>query len=398
MHWNPLDSKNIANPYPLYKELRENAPVFKAHTGEWLITGYPEIRQILKDSQFLVGNKKEWLNKGITYFNQKDQDFSAIADAINTFILLINPPEHTKIRKLVMAAWDDRVVEKIIDENVSSLLKSLRGRKNFDAVNDFASHLPAMTIAQIMGIPPEDYVHLRDAGRDMIKAVDPYNTYKDFVVMTDAANHFISYFSSIIAAKTLHPGKDLISKIVVNNQKESPPLSASQLVSLCIFLFIAGEETTIGFVSTSLLNLHKNPEQRQWLTGHMQALPTAIEELLRYDGPVHLLGRIVGEDLEFEGHAMKKGEVATLCLASANRDARQFEQADRFLPQRTPNRHIAFGSGIHFCLGDWLAKKQATIALSRFLKAFPNYQLDMDQIEWNNNLSIRSLKKLMVQV
>lgn len=398
MRWNPLDSKNIADPYPMYRELRENSPVFKAQTGEWVITGYPEIRKILKDNRFLVGNKKEWLHRGITYFNQKDQDFSAIADAINSFILLINPPEHTKIRRLVMTAWDDREVEKIIEENVATLLKNLRDRKHFDAVDEFTSHLPAMTIAKIMGIPLSDYIHLRDAGRDMIKAVNPYNTYKDFVTMTDAANHFINYFTKVIADKTAHYANDLISKIIIHNQKESQPLSSSQLVSICIFLFIAGEETTIGFISTSLLNLNRYQEQNMWLKKNMQELPTAIEELLRYDGPVHLLGRIVGEDLEFEGHTMKKGEVTTLCLASANRDARQFEQADQLILNRTPNRHIAFGSGIHFCLGDWLAKKQAAIAMEQFLKAFPNYWLDTDQIEWSNNLSIRSLKGLTIQV
>lgn len=398
MLWRPLDSDSITNPYPMYKALRETSPVFKVQTGEWVITGYEEVKAILKDNRFLVGNKKEWLSRGIHYFNQKEIDFSPIADAINAFILLINPPEHTKIRKLVMSAWDDREVEQLVTGNVEYLLQQLSDRPHFDVVGDFASHLPAMTIAGIMGVPFENYVHLRNAGRNMIKAVDPYNTYRDFVLMDAAAQHFITYFSDHIERKTEQPENDLISKIIKLNSQSPEPLTEAQLISICIFLFIAGEETTISFISTSLLQLHAHQEQFKWLKGHWDQMPSAIEELLRYDGPVQLLGRVVGEDLEFCGHKLQQGEVTTLCLASANRDNHQFDQPDRLILSRTPNRHLAFGSGIHFCLGDWLAKKQGSIALTRFLQQFPGYRVDTNSIKWNKNLSIRSLQQIIVDV
>lgn len=397
MIWRPLDKETFENPFPMYKKLREESPIFKAHTGEWVVTGYDEVKSILKDSQFLVGNKKEWLERSIKYFDQKDVDLKPIAEAINTFILLINPPDHTRIRKLIMTAWDNRNVEDIIVKNIKELIQPLKSFKTFDVVESFASHLPAMTIAEIMGISIKEYLHLRDAGREMVKSINPYNTYKDLVNMNAASKHFIAFFRQHIQQKKSALGNDLISKIIAINKNETQPLNESELISICIFLFVAGEETTIGTVSSSILTLGQHPAQRKLIKSDDQ-WQNAIDELLRYNGPVHLLGRLAPYDFNYMGHDMKSGEVITLCPASANRDKKQFENPNELILNRTPNRHLAFGSGIHFCLGDWLAKIQTRLSLQYFLEEFPTYKVDPSSISWTNNLSIRSLEKLKVMV
>lgn len=396
--WEPLSSENIRNPYPMYERLRAQAPVFKAHTGEWVVTSYANVKEILKDNRFKAGNKKDWIKRGVNYFKSKDQDFTAIAEAINSFVLLINPPEHTQIRRFIMEAWQDHDVEQIISENVIDLINPLKSVKEFNSVEAFTSRLPAMTISRILGIPIEEYIGLRDAGRQLIKVINPYISYKELVLMNKAAKEFIDYFRDLIVQKRIKGNDDLVSKMVQLNSAAGSVLSENQLISVCIFLFIAGEETTISFLSTSILNIGMDPYLKTEVTEKLETVPDrVIDELLRYDGPVHLLGRIAHHDFKYADYIIQKNDVITLCLASANRDKNQFEGADKIDIDRYPNRHLAFGQGTHFCLGDWLAKKQVKIALAKFIETFPTYSVSKG-IEWNSNLSIRSPKEVTVHI
>lgn len=378
----------------MYQNLREKAPVYKSQTGEWIVSSYAEVKMILKDPRFKSGNKLEWINRGIEYFESKDQDLSAIASAINTFLLLINPPEHTRIRKFVTSVWDDKDVDKIITGNVELLLKKNFHSDTIDIVEDFARPLPSMTICGIMGISFDDYQKLTALSNSLVKVLDLYNSFKDLVHIEAAAKQLLLHFDHLLQDKKQNLSNDLISKIIIANRAETLPLTDRELISLLIFLFIAGQETTVGLISTGLMNLSKYPDQSNKLLANPDLLPCAIEELLRYDGPVHLLGRIADEDITIDNSTIKKGETVTLCLASANRDSVHFDTADTLDIERHPNRHLAFGSGIHFCLGDWLAKRQGIIALGKFIETYPNHHIDTSSIAWNKNLSIRTLKNL----
>ena len=396
--WNPLSPDNIKDPYPMYESLRTRAPIFRAHTGEWVVTGYSDVKAILKDNRFKAGNKKDWIERGVTYFKSKDQDFTAIAKAINSFVLLINPPEHGQIRRFIMEAWKDHEVEQLISENVQELILPIKSLDSFDAVETFTSRLPALTISKILGVPVDEYVRLRNAGRQLIKVINPYISYKELVLMNKAAKEFIDFFRELITQKTKIPEDDLVSNIVRLNKKSNETLSENQLISICIFLFIAGEETTISFLSTTILNIGLNSKLKTQLTKRLDSFSDkVIDELLRYDGPVHLLGRIAHNDFEYGGYNIRKNDVITLCLASANRDQKQFDRPNEIDIDRYANKHLAFGQGTHFCLGDWIARKQAKIGLTAFLNTFPNYSVST-RIEWNDNLSIRSPKELRVQI
>lgn len=396
--WAPLDQTNIRDPFPMYAALRQEAPVYKSQTGEWIISRYADVRAILKDPRFRSGNKLEWINRGITYFKSKDRDLSAIATAINSFLLLINPPEHTRIRKFITSVWNDKEVDQLIRENVDVLLSIKREGNTFDIVDDFAKPLPNMTICKIMGISMEHYQHLTTLSNNLVKVLNLYNSFKDLVRIDAAARDFISFFRGLLDIKKQQPANDLISKLIVANASEREPLSDDALISVFIFLFIAGQETTIGLISTGLLNLSKHPDQLNTLASNPGLMSNAIDELLRYDGPVHLLGRIASENIELGGHSIKQNDTVTLCLASANRDRQHFEDADILDITRQPNRHLAFGSGIHFCLGDWLAKRQGVLAIQKFLEVYPKYSIVNPAPQWNDNLSIRTLKHLPCRV
>lgn len=392
--WAPLDLKHIQDPYPMYTELREKAPVYKSQTGEWIISRYADVKAILKDHRFRSGNKLEWINRGITYFKSKDQDLSAIATAINSFFLLINPPEHTRIRKFISSVWNDKEVDQIILENAEALLRAKRGSSTIDLVEDFAKPLPNMTIGRIMGINMDHYDQLTALSNNLLKVLNLYNSFKDLVRIDEAARSMISLFGELLDHKRQKPGDDLISKILIANSKESEPLSDEELISVYIFLFIAGQETTVSLISTGLLNLYKHPDQLKKLIARPELMPSTIDELLRFDGPVHLLGRIASADIKHGNQLIKQGDTVTLCLASANRDGHYFKQPDQLDITRQPNRHLAFGNGIHFCLGDWLAKRQGALALSKFLEYYPKHQITTNSLQWNDNLSIRTLKNL----
>ncbi len=396
--WQPYDPENFRNPYPMYAYLRETDPVHKAQTGEWIITRYEDVLRILKDPSCKVGNRLEWIKKGIKYFENKDEDLRAIYNAINNFVLFLNPPEHQQIKTFVRQAWKDKAVEGIIKENISVLIQKFKDEDRIDLVESFAQPLPILTISKILGIENSDYEFLKTNGIAMIKALDLYVSHKDLVQMNEAAKSFISFFSAVIHKKNINPGNDLISAIIKLNNEREDKLSEDALISICIFLFIAGEETTASLIATGIFNLLKHQQVYQMLASQPDVSKKIIEELLRFDSPVQLLGRISTEEMLLGNKKIQPGDTLTLVLGSANRDAAIFEIPEQFNFNRKTGNHITFGSGLHYCMGDWLGRMQGEMAITAFCEQFPNASLIDNDPEWNNNLAIKSLKHLQVKL
>jgi pimeloyl-[acyl-carrier protein] synthase len=392
--WKPYDAQYIADPYSMYENLRKQDPIHLAQTKEYIITQYDDIKEILKSSSFDSGNRLEWLKRGIHYFENKEEDFRAISDAMNTFILMLNAPQHARIRNFVMKAWDNRHVDDIIQANINTLLTQLPERP--DVVQDYAQPLPVLTISKILEIPTEEYEYLKDLGITMTKTLDLYVSLKDLVLMNDASKKFISFFSEQIRCKYDKPDNGLLSKMIQKNKNENFGLSDEELISICIFLFIAGEETSASLISTGLYHLLNHPDQLHQLKQAPAFIESAVEEILRYDPVVQLLGRIAKEDYTIRDKTIPAGSTVTLVIASANRDESVFNNSNDFDITRQPNRHLSFGSGVHFCLGDWLARKQGQLAIQSFIKKYPDMKLVPQEIGWYKNLAIRSLKSLKV--
>lgn len=393
--WKPFDRAHIANPYAMYKRLREEDPVHFAQTGEWIITRYEDTRNILRSNDFQVGNRFEWLKKGIGYFKYKDLDFSSIEAAMTGFILFINPPNHTRIRKFIHHVWNTREVEAIIKKNLETLLPAKSD--SFDLIKDLGKPLPAMTIGKILGLPEEDYTYLKEQGAVMIKALDLYISLKDIIRINEAARNFIAYFKKVIVDKEKNPDEGIISRLVQLNKQENV-LDGNELVSSCILLFIAGEETSVSLMGTGMYHLLSSPDDFNLLRNNPEKIPTAIEELLRYDAPVQIVGRVAGKDYEVAGKTIKQGDTLTICLGSANRDSEVFERADEFLIDRNPNKHLGFGGGAHYCLGDWLARIQTQMMIRTLLERYKSIELLNPTPHWNNNLAIRCLTELPAKI
>lgn len=395
--WKPLDERNISDPYEMYAELRRMDAVHRAQTGEFIITKYDDIKDILKNPSFESGNRLLWLKKGIRYFDNKQEDFRAIYRAMNSFILMLNDEQHHRIRSFISKAWSNRDIDDIIQQNVNDTLNGIHGNQ-LDFVAGFAQPVPLYNIADILGVPVTDYRHLMELGVAMTKTLDLYVSMKDLVRMNEAARDFIEYFREQVKIKRDTPDNGLLSRLIQKNLHEQAGLTEEELISIGIFLFTAGEETSAGLISSTLLHLCKHPEQLQLLRNRPELLDQAIEEVLRYDSVVQLLGRVSKDEVTIRGKAVPRGSTVTLVVGSGNRDEDAFERPDQFDITRKPNRHLSFGSGIHYCLGDWLGRRQSQLALRSFLDRYPDIHLPEQPLVWYKNIAVRRLSSLQVEL
>lgn len=390
--WKPFLRENILNPYPMYRELRENDPIHRSRTGEWVITRYEDAKAILKDDRFIVGNRAEWLSKAATQHMDKWESFAVIVDALKSFLVFKNPPDHALLRKFIMQAWDNKEVEQIINENIDQLFSNI-DVTNFDVVSKMATPLPAMTMARIFGLPTSDYQYLEDLSHKMIQSLDLYLTFRQIKKMEAATKKFISYFEKYAALKLSQPDDGLLSKLVQLN-KASNTIPHHELIANCFFLFISGEETTAGLIELGLYHLIKNNKLNSDLK-ESSFRNSAIEEILRYDSPLQIVVRIASEDITWREQKIEAGSAITICLGAANRDPEKFQQPNELMLTRSPNHHLSFGSGIHRCLGDWLAKKEFELLIGYILTRYSKFDIIKEPV-WKENMNMRSFQSFPI--
>lgn len=393
--WKPMTEEHIANPYGMYAALRREDPVHRAQTGEFIVTKYDDIRSILKSDSFESGNRLLWLKKGIRYFENKQEDFRAIYQAMNSFVLMLNGEHHQRIRNFVSRAWDNRKVDPIIAKSISAVLGRI-AKPDLDFVADYAQPIPVLTISEILGVPATDYQVLVDLGVAMTKTLDLYVSYRDLVTMNDAATRFIDFFREQVRIKLEKPDNGLFSALIRKNRDDRTGLSEEELISIGIFLFTAGEETSAGLISNMMLHLLRHPAQLQALRASPELIAPATEEVLRFDSVVQLLGRVAREDMALRDKVIPAGATVTLVVGSGNRDEDAFPRPDELDLRRHPNRHLSFGSGVHYCLGDWLGRRQSQLAINAFLERYPRISLPDQTLTWYPNLAVRRLNSLRV--
>ena len=376
----------------MYGALREKFPIYKAQSGDWIITRYDDIKSILKDSRFRNGNRIDWLKKGATQYADTWNVFENILDSVEPFLVFQNPPRHTQLRKFISQAWDQREVDSIIADNLKVLLQKI-DPAHFDLVKEIAQPLPSMTMGRILGLPDSDFAYLEKLSHEMIKAFDLYLSYRNLLIVEKIAAEFMDYFQKVAQEKENKPDESLLSRLIQLN-RETKSISHKELISNCFFLFISGEETTASLISFSFLHLIKEKNYAV-LKEDPSSIPLAIEELLRFDAPAQLVARTATQDVVINETKIGEGDSLTICLGSANRDPRQFEAPDQLVLNRNPNKHLAFSYGMHYCLGDWLAKKELHQTLQAFTSQFKDITLD-EEPQWRENLSVRSLTSMKI--
>ena len=390
--FNPLMPEFHSNPYPFYRALREEDPVHLSPLGFWVCTRYDDAVMILRDPRF----GREGMAKRMEARLGLTQDTSRARD-----MLFQDPPDHTRLRALVSRAFTPRVVEVMrphIQEIVDGLLDRVDGARAMDVIEDLAYPLPVTVICEMLGVPAADQDIFKSWSTDIARSLDAAILPADSDAIPrgrDARLGLADYFRSLIATRRKDPKPDLLSALIAA-EEEGNKLSEGELVSTCMLLLIAGHETTVNLIGNGLLALLQHPDQLRALRDDPGLIQTGVEELLRFDGPVQRTGRMTTAEVEIGDKRIPRDSVVVSVIGAANRDPKQFADPDRLDVSRKDNRHIAFGFGIHFCLGAPLARLEGQIALGTLLRRMPKLALVSDVPEWRESSTLRGLKSLPV--
>jgi hypothetical protein len=392
----PFDDSMRADPYPAYQRLRSSDPVhWNDELGAWFLTRYDDVSAGLRDLR-LSANRAGPLEK-----LANSPDLAPFFRFLGNRMLLTDPPRHTRLRSLVNKAFTPRAVEARgphIQQVVDSLLDRVLPTGKMDVVADLAFPLPAIVIAEMLGLPPEDRDRLKawsDAFVVYFTKPPAQVTHEDYARGIWGMNEMSAYVREIIAKRRLEPRDDLLSALV-HAEESGDQLTEEELVANVNLLLIAGHETTTGWIGSGVLSLVRHPEQLERVRRNPELVATAIEELLRYDTPVHFTHRIALEDMEVGGKTIRAGQWVHLVLAAANRDPEQFPEPDQLDIARSPNHHVGFGAGHHFCLGAPLARLEVTIAFSTLLRQTNQWRLLTDEVPFNDSFNARGPRKLPV--
>jgi pimeloyl-[acyl-carrier protein] synthase len=368
IYFNPWDEAFRANPYPYYKPLYGRPPyLLNLFVPMTLVGRYRDAAGILRDHERFSSMPP------MSPFIQERLDVFGSAPRV----VFSDPPVHTRLRRLVSRAFTPkriRDLEPRISEFTKILLDRVAEKGTFEVMGDLANVLPVMVIAEMLGVPPEDYLTFKQWSDRVIESDNtPPGTPLPEVVK-DAFRSLREYFINEIEKRRRSPGQDLVSALVASRD-EVEALTEEELITFVVLLLLAGNETTTNLIGNGMLALGRNPEQMQKLTREPQLMPRAIEEMLRYDCPVQSTARYPKSDVTIDGVELKANTVTFVMVAAANRDPEQFPNPDTFDITRNPNEHLAFGEGIHYCLGAPLARMEGAIAIGIALTRFPGLHL-----------------------
>lgn len=387
-----------ADPFATFAAMRQDAPIY-AHVARngstiWYITRYEDVVDVLKDNERFVKDVRRTL---LPEELVKKRPSTLSQRLINENMLFADPPDHTRLRALVNQAFTPRRVEQNaprVQAIADALIDQVIAGKQMDLIADFALPLPTIVITDLLGIPEADRAEVQDWSQAIIA---PGRHGLTFSARKRKVRAFVAYLQELFAERQRQPQDDLISALVCA-EEGGERLSPAELSSMVALLLVTGHETTVNLIGNGLLALLAHPDQLALVkAGEEKGVETAVEELLRFDGPVETsTTRWVRRDVVYKGHQMHRGDVVRVVLASANRDESQFPAADKLDVCRGGSRHLAFGHGIHYCLGAPLARLEGKIALQTLFGRLPNVRLAVPAAElaWRSGVLFRGLERL----
>ncbi len=379
-----------ADPYRHYRRMRTHDPVhFIEDPGLWALTRYADVLAALRDERLSAERFQ------LTF---PEMQASALISSFARMMLLRDPPDHTRLRLLVSKAFTPRVVERLqprVQSIVDGLIDAVERRGETDLMQSIAGPLPVMVIAELLGLPWSDREQLKRWSDALVVLADGSLAPAGFPQAEQSAAEFKAYLGAILAERRAHPCDDLISGLLAAHEHDDR-LTEDELFATCVLLLIAGHETTTNLIGNGMLALLRHPDQLARLRGDPSLIRSAIEELLRYESPVQLTSRVAKVDLEIDGQLVRAGQEVCLVLAAANRDPEQFADPDRLDLARVDNHHLAFGFGLHFCLGAPLARLEGQIAVASLLRRLPELRLANEGVEWREGIMMRALTALPI--
>lgn len=400
-----LSPDAVRDPYAYFGRYRAISPViWNPKWKGWIFTGNEVVREGLAGDT-MTSDRIARFESQLTSRSGDDDGAGIVYRTISQWLVYASPPRHTDLRRILSKPFSPRAVkdlramtEGIVERLLDEVERTARdGGGHVDVLHDFASHVPASVISRMMGIPDEDVAKIGHWSEELTLLIlgalgsdDRYERAKAAFVELEA------YVRELVAARRRQPGEDVVSLMTGARDAEGGLTEAELIASLILFIF-GGHETTMNLIASSLLALDRHPDARDMLLAGDVTPAAAIEELLRYDGPTRSILRDVARDHEVCGQSLKAGQRALFVLAAANHDPAAFDDPDALKLDRAPNRHIAFGTGIHQCMGSPLARLEAQIAIPAFVRRFPGYRLSAP-VEWQPLLMTRGVKALPVEI
>jgi cytochrome P450 len=368
------------NPYPYYRALRDHAPVKPMRDGSWLLTRYDDIVAVYRDPKAFSSDKR-------TEFAPKYGD-SPLFEHHTTSLVFNDPPLHTRVRRSILGALSQRHVAAMevgLVGLVGQLLDRMAEKRDVDLIDDFAAAIPVEIIGNLLRVPHSERAPLRGWSLAILGALEPVLTPARAEAGNGAVTEMLAYLTTLVDERRNHPGDgdtDVLTRLI-EGEENSERLTETELLHQCIFLLNAGHETTTNLIGNALHALAEWPNEKSFLiTAGNEAEPirVAVEEFLRFESSNQLGNRITTREAEVGGVTLPPQSRITMCIGAANRDPAQFADPDRLDLKRDPNRHIAFGFGIHTCAGMNLARLEARVAIAGFLARFPSYALGGDPV------------------
>src|SRR4051812_47249528 len=390
-----LDSEVLADPYPLYRRLREEAPVhWDPYLHTWVVTRYDDVITVLHQfSADRTPTPEQFEAMGLG-------ELGPIAKMLTKQMLFMDAPAHTRLRSLASMAFTPARVEALRDhirDILDRLLTPLLRRGHMDVINDLAAPLPAIVTAEMLGVPTSDCDQLKNWSADFAEVLGNFQHNPDRAARTlKCVAEMTDYFCEAIRELREHPREGLINSFITA-EIDGDRLTDEEIIANCIVTMVGGQETTTNLIGNGILSLVRNPDQMQQLREDLSLVPSAVEELLRYESPSQQTARICPEDAEIGGKLIRKGQAVIAVMAAGNRDPERFEDPDRLDLGRTENRHLAFGWASHFCFGAALARIEGQLTFEALASRTTKLELDPNhQLVWRENLGLRGLTALHV--
>jgi len=397
--YDPWDPAFVADPYPALARLREQAPVvYDERTNQWLVSRHADVNALLRDRRLgrsyrHVATHVEW---GRT---PPPADQAPFWDLLDLQLIDMEPPDHTRLRRLVTKAFTPRTVEGLrprIETIVDGVVGAARDLGEFDLIADLMELVPVTVIAELLGIPEADRHLLRPWSADMTLMFELNPSADMQRRATDASAAFEAYLRDLVRERRAGPGEDLLSELAAVVEAGGDRLTEGELIGTAVLLLNAGHEASVNGAANSWYALFRHPDALAALRADPSLVPTAIEELLRYDTPAPMFERWVLEDIEIDGIPIARGQELALQFAAANRDPAAFGRPDEIVLDRSPNPYLSFGAGIHYCLGAPLAKVEFDILFRRMVETLPRLEL-VEEPRWKPRFILRGLEAIRVR-
>jgi cytochrome P450 len=393
--FNPRDPAFIADPYPFYHRLRSAMPVWRDPMGRTLLTRYEDASTLVRDRRLGKFFKNPELL--MRRFGPSAQQEPAVIE-LGHMMLMQDPPDHTRLRGLVTKVFTARKMEDMrpfIQSLTDRLIDKVEKQGEMDLIRDLAFPLPVLVICELLGIPEEDRVHFVNgtaSGGVLLNPVPP--TREELDRANESSRNSAFYFGRLFELRRKEPRDDLLT-LLVQAEEAGDHLTTEELQANVTLLFGAGHETTVNLIGNGLLSLHRNPDQWAAIRDNPALIPNAVEEILRYESPVQIVGRVVAEPIEMSGVEIATGTQVLALLGAANRDPEEYPDPDRMDVTRERLKPLSFGGGIHFCLGAQLARIEAEVVLATLLRRLPNLTVpEAHAPKWRDSFTLRGLTTL----